>query len=151
MIATMMTAPFLLTKYCWPAMKAQGYGRIVNIASIQGIIASPFKSAYVAAKHGLVGFTKSAALEGGPDGITVNAIAPAFVRTPLMQNQVRDLAESMNIPESEVVEKVMLEPAAIKRLIEPEEIAFLVSYLCSPRASAVTGACWPIDLGWTAR
>jgi 3-hydroxybutyrate dehydrogenase len=132
-------------------MRAQGYGRIVNIASIQGLIASPFKSAYVTAKHGLVGFTKSAALEGGPHGITVNAIAPAFVRTPLMQNQIRDLSLSMKIPESEVVQRVMLEPAAIKRLIEPKEIASLVSYLCSPEASAVTGVCWPIDLGWTAR
>ncbi len=132
-------------------MRQQNYGRIVNIASTQGLIASPFKSAYVAAKHGIVGLTKSAALEGGPQGITVNAVAPAFVRTPLMQNQIKDLSVSMRIPEDQVVEKVMLEPAAIKRFIEPEEVASLVAYLCSPQASAITGVCWPIDLGWTAR
>lgn len=151
MIATMLTAPFLLTRYSWPAMKAQRFGRVVNIASTQGLVASPFKTAYVAAKHGIVGFTKSAALEGGEYGITVNAVAPAYVNTPLMQNQIKDLSKNMKIPVSEVVAKVMLEPAAIKRLIEPEEVASLVSYLCSAKASAVTGSCWTIDLGWTSR
>jgi 3-hydroxybutyrate dehydrogenase len=151
MIAVMMTAPFLLTKYCWPTMATQKYGRIVNIASTQGLVATPYKTPYVTAKHGLVGFTKGAALEGGPLGITVNAIAPAYVRTPLMENQIKDLSRTMKIPESEVIEKVMLEPAAIKRLVEPQEVASLVSYLCSNKASAVTGSCWTIDLGWTAR
>ncbi|WP_376793302.1 3-hydroxybutyrate dehydrogenase [Thermoflexus sp.] len=151
MLAVMLTAPFLLTKYAWPAMKAQRWGRIVNIASIHGLVASPFKGAYVAAKHGLIGLTRVAALEGGPYGITVNAICPAYVRTPLVENQIQDQARTRGIPPEEVVEKVMLEPAAIRRLIEPEEVAALVAYLCSDEASAVTGAAWTIDLGWTAR
>jgi 3-hydroxybutyrate dehydrogenase len=151
MLAVMLTAPFLLIKYAWPAMKAQRWGRIVNIASIHGLVASPFKSAYVAAKHGLIGLTRVAALEGGPYGITANAICPAYVRTPLVENQIQDQARMRGLPPEEVVEKIMLEPAAIRRLIEPEEVAALVAYLCSEEASAVTGAAWTIDLGWTAR
>lgn len=151
MLGVMLTAPFLLTKYVWPAMKAQRWGRIVNIASIHGLVASPFKSAYVAAKHGLIGLTRVAALEGGPYGITVNAICPAYVRTPLVENQIQDQARTRGLSPEEVVEKVMLEPAAIRRLIEPEEVAALVAYLCSEEASAITGAAWTIDLGWTAR
>jgi 3-hydroxybutyrate dehydrogenase len=151
MLAVMLTAPFLLIKYAWPAMKAQRWGRIVNIASIHGLVASLFKSAYVAAKHGLIGLTRVAALEGGPYGITANAICPAYVRTPLVENQIQDQARMRGLPPEEVVEKIMLEPAAIRRLIEPEEVAALVAYLCSEEASAVTGAAWTIDLGWTAR
>lgn len=151
MLAVMLTAPFLLTKYVWPSMKAQRWGRIVNISSIHGLVASPFKAAYVAAKHGLIGLTKVAALEGGPYGITVNAICPAYVRTPLVENQIADQVRTLGIPPDEVVEKVMLEPAAIKRLIEPAEVAALVAYLCSDRGACVTGAAWTIDLGWTAR
>ncbi len=151
MQAVMLTAPFLLTRYCWPAMKAQQWGRIVNISSIHGLIASPHKAGYIAAKHGLVGLTKTAALEGGPFGITVNAICPAYVRTPLVDNQVADQARTRGIPEAEVIEKVMLEPAAIKRLIEPAEVADFVAYLCSPAAGVITGAALSMDLGWTAR
>lgn len=151
MLAVTLTAPFLLTKYIWPTMKAQNWGRIVNIASIHGLVASPFKVAYVTAKHGLIGLTREAALEGGAHGITVNAICPAYVRTPLVEDQIADQALTRGISPQEVIEQVMLEPAAIKRLIEPEEVATLVAYLCSEAASVVTGAAWTIDLGWTAR
>jgi len=151
MLALMLTAPFLLTKYVWPTMKAQGWGRIINIASIHGQVASPLKSAYVAAKHGLIGLTRTTALEGGTHGITVNAICPAYVRTPLVEKQIADQAHTRNLPPEEVIEKVMLEPAAIKRLIEPEEVAALAAYLCSEAASVTTGAVLAIALGWTAR
>lgn len=150
MLAVMLTAPFLLTKYIWPTMKTQGWGRIVNIASIHGLVASPFKSAYVAAKHGLIGLTRETALEGGAHGITVNAICPAYVRTPLVEDQIADQARTHGLSPQEVIEQVMLAPAAIKRLITPEEVASLVVYLCSEPASAITGAAWAIDLGWTA-
>ena len=151
MLAVMLTAPFLLTKYVWGAMKAHGWGRIVNVSSIHGRVASPFKSAYITAKHGLIGLTRTAALEGGENGITVNAICPAYVRTPLVESQIADQARTRGISIEEIVEKVMLEPAAVKRLITPEEVASLVAYLCSDAAGAITGADWAIDLGWTAR
>ncbi len=151
MLAVMLTAPFLLTRYVWPGMKSQGWGRIINIASIHGLVASPFKSAYVAAKHGLIGLTRTTALEGGPLGITVNAIAPAYVRTPLVEKQIADQARTRGISEEEVIERVMLEPAAIKRLIEPDEVAAMVRYLCSEEARNITGAVFTLDAGWTAR
>ena len=151
MLAVMLTAPFLLTKYVWGAMKTHGWGRIVNISSIHGRVASPFKSAYITAKHGLIGLTRTAALEGGEHGITVNAICPAYVRTPLVESQIADQARTRGISIEDVVEKVMLEPAAVKRLITPEEVASLIVYLCSEAAGAITGADWAIDLGWTAR
>ena len=151
MLAVMLTAPFLLIKYVWGAMKVHGWGRIVNISSIHGRVASPFKSAYITAKHGLIGLTRTAALEGGEHGITVNAICPAYVRTPLVESQIADQAQTRRISVEDVVEQVMLAPAAVKRLITPEEIAALVIYLCSEAAGAVTGADWTIDLGWTAR
>ena len=151
MLGVMLTAPFLLTKYVWGAMKTHGWGRIVNISSIHGRVASPFKSAYITAKHGLIGLTRTAALEGGEHGITVNAICPAYVRTPLVESQIADQARTRGISIEEVVEKVMLEPAAVKRLITPEEVAALIVYLCSDAAGAITGADWAIDLGWTAR
>ena len=151
MLAVMLTAPFLLTKYVWGTMKTRGWGRIVNISSIHGRVASPFKSAYITAKHGLIGFTRTAALEGGENGITVNAICPAYVRTPLVESQIADQARTRGISIEDVVEQVMLEPAAVKRLITPEEVAALVVYLCSDIAGAITGVDWAIDLGWTAR
>ncbi len=151
MLSVMLTAPFLLTKYVWSTMKAKGWGRIVNIASIHSRVASPFKSGYVAAKHGLIGLTRAAALEGGAHGITVNALCPAYVRTPLVENQIADQALIHGLSSQEVIEQVMLEPAAIKRLITPEEVAALVVFLCSEAASAITGEDWTIDLGWTAR
>ncbi|TFU18068.1 3-hydroxybutyrate dehydrogenase [Thermus tengchongensis] len=151
MLQVMLTAPFQLTKALLPGMKAKGWGRILNIASVHGLVASPFKSAYIAAKHGLIGLTRTVALEAGPFGITVNAIAPAYVRTPLVENQIADQARTLGIPESEVVEKVFLAQAAVKRLIEPEEVAELALFLASEKAGAITGAVFPIDLGWTAR
>lgn len=151
MLAVMVTAPFLLTKYAWPAMRDGGWGRVVNIASVLGLGGAPFKSGYVTAKHGLIGLTRSAALEGGKYGITVNALCPAYVRTPLVMGQIADQARTRGIAPEEVIERVMLEPAAIKRLIEPAEVGSLVAYLCSEAASAVTGAAWTIDMGWTAQ
>ena len=147
----MLTAPFQLTKALLPGMKAAGWGRIVNISSTQGLAASPYKSAYAAAKHGLIGLTKAVALEAGPFGVTVNAICPAYVRTPLVEAQIADQSRTLGLPESEVVQRVMLEPAAVKRLIEPEEVAELALYLASDGAGAVTGGAFTIDGGWTAR
>ncbi len=150
LIAVMLTAPFLLTKYAWNHLIESNRGRIVNIASIHGVVASPYKAAYVAAKHGLVGLTKSAALEGGPHGLTVNAVCPGYVRTPLVEKQIIDQARTRNIPVEDVEEKVMLEPAAIKRLLDPQDIAALVVFLCSKAAWGITGTTQLIDLGWTA-
>ena len=151
MVALMLTAPFLLTRYCWPAMKKQKWGRVVNIGSIHALIASPFKVGYIAAKHGLVGLTRTAALEGGEHGITVNAICPAYVRTPLVDGQIADQAKANAMSPDEVIEKVMLAPAAVKRLIEPREVADFVAYLCTEPAGTITGAALAMDLGWTAR
>jgi 3-hydroxybutyrate dehydrogenase len=151
MIQLLLTTPFQLIKYLLPEMKRRGWGRIINIASVHGQVASPYKSAYISAKHGLLGLTKTVALEVGGQGITVNAICPAYVRTPLVEGQIQAQAASRGIPEAEVIERVMLEPAAIKRLIEPEEVAELALFLVSERAGAITGAAQTIDLGWTAR
>ena len=151
MIALMLTAPFLLTRYCWPSMKKQKWGRVVNIGSIHALIASPYKVGYIAAKHGLVGLTRTAALEGGEFGITANAICPAYVRTPLVDNQIADQAKANKMSPEEVIEKIMLAPAAVKRLIEPAEVADFVAYLCSDAAGVITGSALTMDLGWTAR
>jgi len=151
MLALMLTAPFLLTRYCWPAMKKQKWGRIVNIASIHALVASPFKVGYIAAKHGLIGLTRTAALEGGEHGIAVNAICPAYVRTPLIDSQIADQARANNMSPDEVIERIMLAPAAVKRLIEPREVADFVAYLCGEAAGTITGAALTMDLGWTAR
>ena len=151
MIALMLTAPFLLTRYCWPAMQKQKWGRVVNIASIHALIASPFKVGYISAKHGLIGLTRTAALEGGEHGITVNAICPAYVRTPLVDDQIADQAKANAMSPDEVIEKIMLAPAAVKRLIEPREVADFVAYLCGDAAGTITGAALTMDLGWTAR
>lgn len=151
LVGVMLTGTFLCTKYALPHMMARRWGRVVNMASAHGLVASPFKSAYVAAKHGVVGFTKSVALEVAEYGITVNAVCPAYVRTPLVEGQIADQARVHGIPEEEVVERILLQPAAIKRLLEPEEVAAFVLYLCSELASGLTGAAYPLDLGWTAR
>ncbi len=150
LIGVMLTGTFLCTKYALPHMMQQTWGRVVNVASAHGLVASPFKSAYVSAKHGIVGFTKVAAWEVAEFGITVNAVCPGYVRTPLVEKQIGDQARVHHIPESEVVARIMLEPQALKRLLEPDEVAAMVVYLCSEAAGGVTGAALPIDGGWTA-
>jgi 3-hydroxybutyrate dehydrogenase len=151
MLQVMLTAPFQLIKYLLPAMKQANWGRIINISSVHGVVASPFKSAYISAKHGLIGLTKTVALETAQFGVTVNAICPAYVRTPIVDKQITDQARTLNISEDEVISQVMLGPAAIKRLIEPEEVAEFALYLTSDKAGIVTGAAHLLDLGWTAR
>jgi len=150
MLRVMLEAPFRIVRKALPRMYERGWGRVINISSIHGLIASPYKSAYIAAKHGLEGLSKVIALEGGPKGVTSNCICPAYVRTPLVENQISDQARTHGIPESEVVEKIMLTEPAIKRLIEPGEVAELVAYLCSPAASFINGASLTIDGGATA-
>ncbi|RDB43164.1 3-hydroxybutyrate dehydrogenase [Halomonas sp. DQ26W] len=150
-IDLMLTAPFLLTQAVWPSMRHNGWGRIINIASVHAQVASPGKSAYISAKHGMIGLTKTAALEGGSQGITANAICPAYVKTPLVENQIADQAKLHGMEEQEVIEQIMLKNAAVKRLIDPTEVSSLVAYLASDAAGAVTGSSWNIDLGWTAQ
>jgi 3-hydroxybutyrate dehydrogenase len=132
-------------------MISRRWGRVINIASLHGKVASPFKSAYVSAKHGVLGFTKTLALEVAEQNITCNAICPAYVRTPLVEKQIADQAVRHKIAPEDVVTRIMTEPAAIKRLLEPEEVASLALYLCSDAAAGITGAALDIDLGWTAR
>ena len=151
MIQVMLIAPFQLIKAVLPAMKRQRWGRIINIGSIHGVVASPFKSAYISAKHGLIGLTKTTALEVAEHGITVNALCPAYVRTPLVEAQVEEQARIHGIEPSAVIPSVMLQPAAIKRLIEPAEVAEFAWYLASDAAQSITGAALMMDLGWTAR
>jgi len=146
----MTEAPFRLVRHVLPHMYRQGWGRVVNISSVHGLIASPYKVAYVAAKHALEGLSKVVALEGAAHGVTSNCVNPAFVRTPLVDRQIADQAAAHGIPADEVVAKIMLDRAAIKRLIEPAEVAELVAYLCSPAADFITGASIPLDGGWTA-
>ena len=142
---------FLLTQGVWPGMKHKGWGRIVNIGSIHSQVASRNKVGYTSAKHGLIGLTKTAALEGGPLGITANAICPAYVRTPLVEQQIASQAEALGISQEAVRGEVFLKSAATGSLIDPSEISNLALYLCSENAKSVTGASWNIDCGWTAQ
>ena len=151
LIRVMLVGPFVLTRAVLPDMYGQGWGRIINIASIHALVASANKSAYVAAKHGLLGLTRATALEAGPHGVTANAICPAYVRTPLVERQVADLAATEGLAIPETIETVMLAPAAIRRLIEPVEVARYAAFLCSDDAASITGAAQVIDGGWTAR
>ena len=151
MLDIMVTAPFLLTRAVLPGMYERGWGRIVNISSVHGIRASEYKSAYVTAKHALEGLSKVTALEGAAHGVTSNCLNPGYVRTPLVEKQIADQARVHGIPESEVIEKVMLVESAIKRLLEPAEVADLALWLCGPSAASVTGSSYAMDGGWSAR
>jgi 3-hydroxybutyrate dehydrogenase len=147
----MVEAPFLILRAVLPGMYEKGWGRIVHISSVHGIRASPYKSAYVAAKHATEGLSKTVALEGGPRGVTSNTVCPAYVRTPLVEGQIADQARTHGISAEDVVEKIMLTEPAIKRLIEPAEVAAAVGYLCSDAASFVNGSALVLDGGWSAR
>jgi 3-hydroxybutyrate dehydrogenase len=150
-LTLMLEVPFLLVRSALPHMYARGFGRVINVSSVHGLRASPFKSAYVAAKHGLEGFSKVTALEGGPHGVTSNCVNPGYVRTPLVERQLADQAALHGIDESEVLGRVLLTESAIKRLVEPEEVGSLVGWLASDDAAMVTGASYTMDGGWSAR
>ena len=147
----MVTAPFLLTRQCFPHMRERGWGRVVNISSVHGSRASAYKSAYVAAKHGLEGLSKVAAIEGAPHGITSNCVSPGYVRTPLVEHQVAAQAKEHGIDAEDVLDRVLLARTAVKRLIEPEQVADVVRWLCGDSAAHVTGTSVAIDGGWTAQ
>jgi 3-hydroxybutyrate dehydrogenase len=151
LLAVLLTSPFLLAKYAWEALAASGDGRFVAIASVHGLVASPFKAAYVAAKHGLLGLVKVLALEGADRGISATAVCPGFVRTPLVEAQVQAQAEAHGLPVDRVLDEVILAPHAVKRLIEPDEVAGIVAFLCGPGGRSFTGVPVTLDLGWTAR
>ena len=146
----MLESPFRLVRGALPHMYERGWGRVVNISSVHGLRASPYKSAYVTAKHGLEGLSKVIALEGAEHGVTSNCVNPAYVRTPLVEGQIADQAKAHGLSEDQVVAQVMLAPAAVKRLIEPAEIAEAVAWLCSPSAASVTGTSLVMDGGWSA-
>jgi 3-hydroxybutyrate dehydrogenase len=149
-LRVMLEAPFRIVRSALPGMYEKGWGRVINISSVHGLRASPFKVGYISAKHGLEGLSKVVALEGGPHGVTSNTICPAYVRTPLVEGQIADQARTRGIPENEVIEKVMLTSPAIKRLIEPEEVAEVAAFLCTPEASFINGASLTMDGGATA-
>ena len=151
LLALLLTSPFLLSKYAWPALAESGDGRICVIASAHGLVASPFKAGYISAKHGVVGLVKSLALEGGPVGILATAVCPGFVRTPLVEAQIDSQAEAYGLPRDRVVEEVMLAPQAVKRLLDPDEVAATVAFLLGDGGRAFTGTAVEMALGWTAR
>jgi len=150
-LRVMLEAPFLLIRAALPGMYERGFGRVINISSVHGLRASEFKSAYVAAKHGLEGLSKVTALEGAAHGVTSNCIEPSYVRTPLVEKQIADQARLHGIPEDEVVERIMLTEPAIKSLVEPEEVAGLALWLAGEGSRMVTGASYTIDGGWSAK
>ena len=150
LIAVMLTSPFLLAHYGWPALRESGDGRYVAMASAHALVASPYKSAYVAAKHGVLGLVKTLALEGAPDGIRATAVCPGFVRTPLVEGQLEAQARAHGVSTAHVLEEVVLAPHAIKQLIEPEEVAETVAFLVGPAGRSFTGAPVVQDNGWTA-
>lgn len=149
-LTLMLESPFLLIRAVLPHMYEREWGRIINVSSVHGLRASAFKSAYVAAKHGVEGLSKAVALEGAPHGVTSNCVNPSYVRTPLVDKQIKDQAATHGIPEEEVVKKIMLTESAIKRLAEPEEVGELIGFLSGPFTGMVTGAAYTMDGGWTA-
>ncbi len=150
MLRLMLESPFRLVRHVLPHMYAAGWGRVVNVSSAHGLRASPYKVAYVAAKHGLEGLSKVVALEGAPHGVTSTCVNPGYVRTPLVEAQVADQARTHGISEAEVLERVLLEPSAVKRLIEPDEVAETVAFLCGSASASITGTSFVMDGGWTA-
>ena len=150
-VSLLLTSPFLLARYSWPALVESKAGRFIAIASVHGLVATPYKAAYISAKHGVVGLCKTLALEGAEVGITANAVCPGYVRTPLVEKQIGDQARAHGLPEDEVLEKVILQPHAVKQLIEPSEVAGVVAFLASPEGKMFTGAPITLDQGWTAR
>ena len=151
LVALLLTSPFLLARYAWSALRESGNGRIVVVASVHGLVASPFKAGYVSAKHGVLGLVKTLALEGAPTGIRASAVCPGYVRTPLVEEQIADQARAHGMPEERVLEDVLLAPQAVKRMLEPSEVADAVAYLLGPGAAVFTGAPLVMDGGWTAR
>ena len=151
LVALLLTSPFLLARAAWPALRASGDGRIVAIASVHGLVASPYKAAYVAAKHGLVGLVRTLALEGAGEGVRATALCPGYVRTPLVEDQLADQANAHGLSEERVLEEIILEPHAVKELIEPSEVAAVVAFLLGDAGRAFTGAAVPMDQGWSAR
>ena len=151
LVGVLMTSPFLLAKYAWDALAAGGDGRFLVVASVHGLVASPFKAGYVAAKHGVLGLVKVLALEGAAVGITTSALCPAYVRTSLVEAQVADQARAHGLPEERVLEDVILAPQAVRRLLEPAEVAEAAAFLLGPGGRSVSGAPFVMDLGWTAR
>ena len=151
LLAVLLTSPFLLAKYAWDALAESGDGRFCAVSSAHGLVASPFKSGYVAAKHGVIGLVKTLALEGAEVGISASAICPGYVRTPLVERQIADQAVAHGLPEERVLEEVMLAPHAVKRMLEPSEVADVAAFVLGPSGRAFTGAPVVIDLGWTAR
>jgi 3-hydroxybutyrate dehydrogenase len=151
LIALLLTSPFLLAKYSWGALREHGDGRFVAIASAHSLTASPFKAAYVSAKHGVLGLVRTLALEGAEHGVSASAVCPCYVRTPLVESQIADQARVHGMNEGRVLEEVILERQAVKRLLEPSEVADAVAFLLGPSGRAFTGAPLVMDLGWTAR
>jgi 3-hydroxybutyrate dehydrogenase len=149
--ALLVTSPFLLAKYAWDALAASGDGRFLVVVSVHGLVASPFKSGYVAAKHGVLGLVKVLALEGADVGLSASAICPGYVRTALVEAQIAEQAAVHGIPEERVLEEVLLAPQAVKRLLEPSEVAGAAAWLLGPDGRAATGSPLVLDLGWTAR
>lgn len=149
-LTLMLEVPFLLIRAALPHMYENGWGRVINISSVHGLRASAYKSAYVAAKHGLEGLSKVTALEGGPHGVTSNCISPGYVRTALVQGQLADQAQTHGIDEDEVVEKIMLAHASIKKLVDPADIGSLALWLCGSHAAMATGTTYTVDGGWSA-
>jgi 3-hydroxybutyrate dehydrogenase len=150
-LALLLTSPFLLAKYAWDALVESAGGRYIVVASAHALAASPDKAAYVAAKHGVLGLVKTLALEGAEHGLAATAVCPGFVRTPLMENQIPDQARRHGISEAAALHDIILAPHAVKRLLEPEEVANVIAFLAGPGGAAFTGVPVTMDLGWTAR